>query len=81
MAGMICLGASLAILSATNANLVSALPPWAADSVMLALLGLGTAGAFVIHGLRQHNRLLTVALDNIPQGLCMLDSSAANAVQ
>ncbi len=79
MAGMICLGASLAILSATNANLLSfvpALPPWGADSVMLSLLGLSTAGAFVIHRLRRQNRLLTAALDNMPQGLCMLDSSA-----
>jgi len=76
---MICLGASLAILSATDADLLSfvpGLPPWAADSVMLTLLGLSAAGALVIHRLRRQNRLLTAALDNMPQGLCMLDSSA-----
>ena len=79
MAGVICVGAGLVILSATNANLlsfVSGLPAWASDSVMLTLLGLSAAGAFVIHRLRQQNRLLTAAFDNMPQGLCMLDSSA-----
>src|SRR5713226_7651893 len=77
MAGMICFGASLAILSATEGlSFVSALPAWTADSAMLTLLGLSAAGAFVIHRLRRQNRLLTAALDNMPQGLCMLDSSA-----
>src|SRR2546425_765974 len=57
-------------------SFVPGLPPWAADSVMLTLLGLSAAGAFVIHRLRRQNRLLTAALDNMPQGLCMLDSSA-----
>ncbi len=77
MAGMICFGASLAILSATEGlSFVPALPAWTADSAMLTLLGLSAAGAFVIHRLRRQNRLLATALDNMPQGLCMLDSSA-----
>src|SRR6266849_3965104 len=77
MAGMICFGASLAILSATEGlSFVPALPAWTTDSAMLTLLGLSAAGAFVIHRLRRQNRLLATALDNMPQGLCMLDSSA-----
>jgi methyl-accepting chemotaxis protein len=79
IAGMICFGASLAILYATNANLLSfvpALPSWITDSVMLTLLGLTAASAFVIHRLSQQNRLVTAALEHMPQGLCMLDSSA-----
>ena len=79
MTGMICIGVSLSILHATTAGLlsfVSALPAKATDSVTLALLGLSVAGAFVIHRLRQQNLLLKAALDNMPQGLCMLDSSA-----
>src|SRR5712691_10071944 len=77
MAGMICFGVSLAILSATEGlSFVPALPAWTTDSAMLTLLGLSAAGAFVIHRLRRQNRLLATALDNMPQGLCMLDSSA-----
>ena len=79
MTGMICLGASLAVLSAINADLLAVMPVLPArttDSVMLTLLGLSAAGAFVVHRLRQQNRLLMAALDNMPQGLCMLDSSA-----
>ena len=76
VAGMICLGASLAILSATNINLQSFLPASTTDSVILTLLGLSAAGAVVFHRLRKQNQLLTAALDNMPQGLCMLDSSA-----
>ena len=76
IAGMICLGVSLAILHATNADLLSFVPAKISDSLMLAMLGISAAGAFVIHRLRQQNRLLTAALDNMPQGLCMLDSSA-----
>lgn len=78
-AGMMCLLASIAILHFVNADLsslVPVLPASIADDVMLTLLGLGAAGAFVIHRLSQHNQLLTAALDNMPQGLCMLDSSA-----
>jgi PAS domain S-box-containing protein len=79
IAGMICLGASFAIMGATNANLllfVLALPTWTIDSVMLTLLGLTVAGVFVIHRLNQQNRLVTAALNNLPQGMCMFDSSA-----
>jgi methyl-accepting chemotaxis protein len=77
MAGMICFAASLAILRAADVlPFVPALPAWISGSVMLTLLGLSAAGAFVIHRLRQQNRLLTEALDNMPQGVCMLDASA-----
>ncbi len=77
--GMIFLGASLAIRYSVNADVLSfvlALPAKISDSLMLALLGISAAGAFVIHRLRRQNRLLATALDNMPQGLCMLDSSA-----
>jgi len=79
LAGIICLGTSLAILGATNVQLFSLIPApaaWAADSLMLTLLGLSAASVFVIHCLRQQNRLLAAAVENMPQGLCMLDSSA-----
>ena len=65
-----------AILSVTNGFLSAALPPWAADGLILGLLAVSAAGAFVIHRLRQQNRLLTSALNNMPQGMCMVDSSA-----
>ena len=73
LAGALCFGASLAVFGLTN---TSPLPNWITASVMLALLGMSAAGAFVIHRLRRQNRLLTAALDNMPQGLCMLDASA-----
>ena len=79
LAGIICLGTSLAILSASNVQLFSfilAPAAWVTDSLMLTLLGLSAASVFVIHCLRHQNRLLTAALENMPQGLCMLDSSA-----
>src|SRR6202521_952540 len=79
MTGMIFLGASLAVASAIDADLLSFMPTLSAritDSVMLTLLGLSAASAFVVHRLRRQNRLLTAAFDNMPQGLCMLDSSA-----
>lgn len=78
-AGTICLVASAAILNVTKADLlffVPALPTWIADSALLTLLGLIAAGAFVIYRLRRENRLMAAALDNMPQGLCMMDSSA-----
>jgi methyl-accepting chemotaxis protein len=52
------------------------LPAWAADSALVVLLGLCVAAAFLIHRLRRRNRLLAAALDNMPQGLGMVDSSA-----
>ncbi len=79
MVGMTCFGLGLAILHITNAHLLTFVPASLAktiDSVMLAFIGLSVTGAFVIHRLRQQNGLLTAALDNMPQGLCMLDSSA-----
>jgi methyl-accepting chemotaxis protein len=47
-----------------------------ADGALVALLALCGAGAFLIHRLRRKNRLLTAALDNMPQGLAMFDASA-----
>lgn len=72
-----CLFASVAVLSTASANLlqpISSVPPVLADGVILILLGLSAAGAFVIHRLIQQNRILTTAFDNMPQGLGMLDS-------
>jgi methyl-accepting chemotaxis protein len=79
LTGLICIGVSLAILHTTNADLRSFMPTLPAkisDSLILALFGINAAGAFVIHHLHQRDRLLTAALDNMSQGLCMLDSSA-----
>jgi methyl-accepting chemotaxis protein len=79
MTGMTCLWASFAVLSAINADLLAVipvLPVKTTDSVVLTLLGLSAASAFVIHRLRQQNRLVTAALNDMPQGLCMFDSSA-----
>jgi methyl-accepting chemotaxis protein len=73
VAGVLSLAASLAVLSAVSAP---ALSSGAADCALLTLLGLGTAGAFVIVRLRRHIRLLNTALNGMPQGLCMFDSSA-----
>ncbi len=75
-AGVLCFGASLAIVGADLLSFLPAIPGWVVQSAMLTLLGMGAAGAFVVHRLRRQNRLLTAALDNMPQGLCMLDSSA-----
>jgi methyl-accepting chemotaxis protein len=54
----------------------SILPSWLSDGALAVLLVLCVACAFLIHRLRRRNRLLTAALDNMPQGLAMLDSSA-----
>ena len=72
LVGAVCFGAGLAVLGFSNASL---LPHWISESIMLGLLGLSAAGAFVFHRQRQQNQLLTTALDNMPQGLCMLDAS------
>lgn len=77
--GTTCLSAGILILSIANADypsVVPVLPSSVADGVMLTLLGLIAASMFVIWRLMQQSQLLTVALDNMPQGLCMLDSSA-----
>ena len=79
VAGMVCFGASFAILHITNFNPLSfmaALPAKTTDSMMLALVGVSAAGAFVIYRLNGQDRLMTAALNNMPQGLCMFDSSA-----
>ena len=76
VAGMICLGASLAMLSTTNINLLSFVSTSTANSMIVTMLGLSAGGAYVNHRLRKQYRLVTEALDNMPQGLCMLDSSA-----
>ncbi len=61
---------------ASGSSLAPELPAWAADSALVVLLGLLAAAAFVIHRLRRRNRLMSAALDNMPQGLGMVDSSA-----
>ena len=78
LAGTIFLAAGLAVLSVHNAGLLfaAASPDGITAGVVFALLGLCAAGGFVIHRLRRQNTLLTAALDNMPQGLCMLDASA-----
>ncbi len=79
IAGVIGLGASLALLNVFDLNLLAMLRaqlPSSADSVILALLLMSAAGALVIHRLRRQIRQLTKALDNMPQGLCMMDADA-----
>ena len=78
LAGTIGLAASVAIGGATGAHLVSlvpALPAWILDGAAATLLALVGAGGFLIHRLFRHTGLVTAALDNMPQGVCMLDSS------
>src|ERR1700688_3288102 len=77
--GIFCFGASFAILHITNFNPLSfmaALPAKTDDSMMLALVGVSAAAAFVIYRLNRQDRLMTAALNNMPQGLCMFDVSA-----
>jgi methyl-accepting chemotaxis protein len=79
VAGMFCFAASFAILHITDFNFLSfmaALPAKIADCMMLALVGISTAGAFLIYRLYRQNHLVTAALNNLPQGMCMFDSSA-----
>ncbi len=47
-----------------------------ANAVSLALFGLGVVLAFAAWHFSRRNKLLTAALDNMPQGLCMFDASA-----
>ncbi len=72
-AGMISLGASLIIVRDAFAEV---LPTGAVAAMLVVLIGIATAGAFVIAGLRKRIRLLNAALDGMPQGVCMFDSSA-----
>jgi methyl-accepting chemotaxis protein len=63
--------------SADAATTDGSIPPsWFTYGAFAALLVACAAGAFAIHRLHRRNRLLTAALDNMPQGLAMLDSSA-----
>ena len=72
-AGLISLAASLAIVDDAFAG---ALPAGTVTAMLATLIGLVAAGAFVIVSLRQRIRLLSAALDGMPQGVCMFDSSA-----
>ena len=77
--GLFCFGASFAILHITNFNPMSfmaALPATTVNCIMLALVGVSAASVFVICRLNRQDRLMTVALNNMPQGLCMFDVSA-----
>jgi methyl-accepting chemotaxis protein len=56
-------------------SLAPELPAWLADGALIVLLGLCAAAACVIHRLRRRNRLISAALDNMPQGLGMHDSA------
>jgi methyl-accepting chemotaxis protein len=69
------LAASLVISDANSAGFLSFLPAWAHDAVTMLLLGMTAAGAVVIYRLRQQNGTLMAALENMPHGVCMLDSS------
>ncbi len=64
------------IAHASEPALAAAFSSWTVGGVLLALLGPFAAGALMIRRLWRRNRLLTAALDNMPQGLGMLDSSA-----
>ena len=72
-AGTISLAASLTILRHTFAD---ALPSGLAMAILAALIGFAAVGGFVIVGLRKRIRLLNAALEGMPQGVCMFDSSA-----
>jgi methyl-accepting chemotaxis protein len=79
IAGLAGLGMSFALLTAFDMDLLSILRsrfPSAANSLILALLLMSVAGALVIHRLRRQVGRLSKALDNMPQGLCLMDSSA-----
>jgi methyl-accepting chemotaxis protein len=70
-AGIISLAASLAIVPDAVAEALSAR---AMTALLVTLIGL-VAGAFVTLSLRKRIRLLNAALDGMPQGVCMFDSS------
>ena len=77
--GVAGLGGSLVLLNGFGLNLLAmlrALLPASADSVILALLLMSAAGALVIQRLRGQIHRFTRALDNMPQGLCMMDADA-----
>ena len=72
-AGIISLGASLINVRDAFAGV---LPAGAVPALLVVLIGIAAAGIFVIASLRRQNRLLNAALDGMPQGVCMFDSSA-----
>jgi methyl-accepting chemotaxis protein len=72
-AGIISLAASLAILPETFAETP---PARAMAALLITLIGVAAAGAFVIVSLRRRICLLNAALDGMPQGVCMFDASA-----
>jgi methyl-accepting chemotaxis protein len=72
-AGIISLGASLMNVRDAFAGV---LPAGAVAALLVVLIGIAAAGIFVIASLRRQNRLLNAALDGMPQGVCMFDSSA-----
>lgn len=51
------------------------MPATLVNSLLIGLLGLVLASAFVVRHLRRHWRLLTAGFDNTPQGMCMFDSA------
>jgi methyl-accepting chemotaxis protein len=71
--GIISLGASLIIARDAFAEL---LPAGAVLALLVVLIGIAAAGTFVIDSLHKQVRLLNAALDGMPQGVCMFDSSA-----
>ena len=82
MVAATCVGVSLVTTDAARAgadadatSLAPELPAWLVDGMLIVLLGLCAAAALVIHRLRRRNRLISVALDNMPQGLGMHDSA------
>jgi methyl-accepting chemotaxis protein len=77
--GVAGLAVGLALLMLFDVNLLTLVRSQfasAADSMVVALLLMSAAGALVIHRLRRQNQLLIKAVENMPQGLCMMDSAA-----
>lgn len=67
------------IISIANSDLLpirSLFPNRVAYGVALTLLALSATGVVVICRLIRKNRQLTMALENMPQGLCIMDSAA-----
>jgi methyl-accepting chemotaxis protein len=72
-AGTISLAAGLTIVPDAVAEVLSTR---AMAALLVTLIGLAAAGGFVIVSLRKRIWLLNAALDGMPQGVCMFDSSA-----
>jgi methyl-accepting chemotaxis protein len=65
---------SLALAGTSESSLAPELPAWAAGA-LIVLIGACAMAAFLVHRLYRRNRLMAAALDNMPQGLGMLDSA------